>query len=428
MSKKNQFKKLFESAEIESADAHPKSTEPDQDEQPSEETTQGTDPQNESMQPLSVEADSAEDASIQAEETAADMTEPVSAESESGPHPSKESSTDDILEDVRRSLIEEDESAQSQQQSRWWRRIARRGKRPETEQTPSPAEIDLPIADDLSHVIETPITKEEPEQEIDEIEDLIQMLDAENGEAPVELFVATETETIAEPQPEPEPEIDFDELKRQAFQPRATDEADESISDVRSIALEDGEEVLVEVETKPVDPMEERLQAVENAFKPYRRYIYSALALLGVAMVVVTSLILFNIYQQSQSAPVQEVSNLPYPTAVKLPGGWSFQLGKGALQDGRWEPRGAEWLQGTEVCRWVALPWSTQLEAVIRTLNPKDPIELTMSNNDKLVYEVYSVHQLTQAEMQELDSNSPCLLLILTQSETEERWVLTALP
>jgi hypothetical protein len=50
-----------------------------------------------------------------------------------------------------------------------------------------------------------------------------------------------------------------------------------------------------------------------------------------------------------------------------------------------------------------------------------------MSNNDKLVYEVYSIRQLTLQEIQELDTNSPCLQLILTQSDSEERWVLTEL-
>jgi len=65
---------------------------------------------------------------------------------------------------------------------------------------------------------------------------------------------------------------------------------------------------------------------------------------------------------------------------------------------------------------------------VVRTLNPKDPIDLVMSNNDKFVYQVYSVRQLTPEEMQKLDSNSPCLLLILTQPDAEKRWVLTALP
>jgi hypothetical protein len=68
------------------------------------------------------------------------------------------------------------------------------------------------------------------------------------------------------------------------------------------------------------------------------------------------------------------------------------------------------------------------LEAVIRTLNPDDPIELVMSNNDRFVYKVYSVRQLTSEELLELDSNSPCLLLVLAEADTDSRWVLTALP
>jgi hypothetical protein len=147
-------------------------------------------------------------------------------------------------------------------------------------------------------------------------------------------------------------------------------------------------------------------------------------------MAVTAAFLIYNAYQRSvaREAVPTEVSNLPFPTSVGLPGGWNFNLGKGVLKDGQWNPEGAEWLQGTEVCRWVALPWSRQLEAVIRTLNRDDPIELGMSNNDKLVYNVYSIEQMSPLEMQELDSNSPCLLIVLAEPETEERWVLTALP
>jgi hypothetical protein len=142
-------------------------------------------------------------------------------------------------------------------------------------------------------------------------------------------------------------------------------------------------------------------------------------------------LVLFNIYKQNAAAatpPPAVVSNLPFPTSVSLPGGWSFELGKGSLVDGQWNPNGAEWLQGTEVCRWVALPWSRQLEAVVRTLNPDDPIQLGMSNNDVLTYNVSSIDQMSPLEMQELDSNTPCLLIVLAEPEAEERWVLTARP
>jgi hypothetical protein len=228
---------------------------------------------------------------------------------------------------------------------------------------------------------------------------------------------------------EPVPMVDIEELKKQAFQPRTTEEEPENISEVRAVALEGGEEVFVEVESKAEDPLEERFKAFENAIQPYRRYINLAFVFLGAVMAVIAGFLLYNVYQQVAPKPTPvAVSNLPYPTSVSLPGGWSFSLGRGTLQNGQWDPQGAEWLEGTEVCRWVALPWSRQLEAVIRTLNPNDPIELVMSNNDKFVYKVYSVRQLTSEEMLELDSNSPCLLLVLAEADSDSRWVLTALP
>jgi hypothetical protein len=234
---------------------------------------------------------------------------------------------------------------------------------------------------------------------------------------------------VEEVAPEPEKIVDVEELKKHAFAHRES-EKEEDISEVRAIALgAEDEEVFVEVESTRQDPLEERLKSVENALKPYRSYINLTIAFLGVVMAAIAAILLFNLYKASLPAqPAEDVSNLPYPTSVSLPGGWSFKLAKGSLVDGEWNPRGAEWLQGTEVCRWVALPWSRQLEAVVRTLNPKDPIELVMSNQDKLVYEVYSVRQMSPEEMQALESNSPCLLIVLAEADTEKRWVLTALP
>jgi hypothetical protein len=113
---------------------------------------------------------------------------------------------------------------------------------------------------------------------------------------------------------------------------------------------------------------------------------------------------------------------------MNLPGGLAFNLGKGSLKNGRWDPRGPEWLEGTEICRWVAIPYSRQLEAVVRTLTREDQIELLMSNNDRLVYDVYSIDQMTIEDMMEASSNSACLLLVLAESDTDERWVVTALP
>ena len=421
MSKKKPIKKIFENAPIEPADANDELTESVQADASGEETSSETNPQEEVIESsieeeATTEITESEPANLQNEEAHSD-------ESLDSEEAEEQTSSDDLLDDVRRSLIEA-ESDKDQKGSKWWQRIGRKTKRVEPEESPVPVEIDLPpMPVSLEPAADQPLNNE-TEENVDQIDDLIGLLKAESEEAGVESVVISEVESASEP----EPEIDFDELKKQAFRQHAEGEEAEQFTDVRSIALEGGEEVLVEVDTKAPDPMGERLDAFENALKPYRQYINIALAILGVGMAVVAALIIFNVYQNSRPEPVKEISNLPYPTGVSLPGGWSFQLGKGSLQNGAWNPSGAEWLEGTEVCRWVSLPWSRQLEAVVRTLNPKDPIDLVMSNNDKFVYQVYSVQQLSPEELQQVDSNSPCLILILTQPDAEKRWVLTALP
>ncbi len=405
MAKKNPIKKIFESMPIESSEGNDEVTESAQANQQSEESSSDLNPQETATQ------------TSPNEETVPSEASPESPKAEA-----EESSPEDLLEDVRRSLIEE-ESEEGEKKPKWWRRIGRKSKTAEPEKPPEVVEIDLPPLSAPVDSIEVQEQKEEPQQPADEMDELIDMLATEEEAATIKT-----TETPAPEVPlEPEPEIDFDELKKEAFRPRPEGEAEKD-SDVRSVALEDGEEVFVEVQAPTVDTMQERLSAFENALKPYRRYINITLAFLGVVMAVVASAIIFSVYQQFRPRPVKEAPNLPYPTSVSLPGGWSFDLGRGSLQNGKWEPNGPEWLEGTEVCRWVALPWNPQLEAVLRTLKPKDPVELVMSNNDKLIYQVYSIRQLTPDEMQKLNSNTPCLLVILTQSDSEKRWVLTALP
>jgi hypothetical protein len=420
MSKKKPIKKIFESASIESADVDGKLTESDQAGTSGEETAPDTNPQEEVIESsneneVTTELMESVLSDVQNEEAPAEDVRAAEGAEE-------ETSTEDLLEDVRRSLIEA-ESEKEQKESKWWRRIGRKPKKAEPQEAPKPGEMDLPPMPIAAEpVVEQELT-DTAEDEVEQLDDLIDLLKAESDEVAVEP-VSPEVPVSAEP----EPDIDFEELKKQAFSPRADAEESESLTDVRSIALEGGEEVLVEVEAKKSDPLEERISAFENALKPYRQSIYIVLAILGVGMAVFASLIIFNVYQRSRPEPVKEVSNLPYPTGVSMPGGWSFQLGRGSVENGEWNPRGPEWLEGTEVCRWVALPWSLQLEAVIRTLHSNDQINLVMSNNDKLVYQVDSVKQFTPEELQKVDSNSPCLLIILTQPDTEKRWVLTAVP
>lgn len=339
------------------------------------------------------------------------------------PGSSAEASLDDILEDVRHSLIEED-AGKKEKKPKWWDRLVK-GK--QTNASPEPELSSNKDAGPSVMTASLPVeTKPEEQEEYEEqIDELIKLLETDDD---VEPDLAT-APAEADHQTEQEVKIDIDELKKQAFSPRATVEEPEGYSEVRAVALDGGEEVFVEVEAKPVNPLDDRVNAIENALRPYRKYIYYGVAFLGVVMAVIALMMVYNVYQQSRPEPqATEAVSLPYPVSIELPGGLNFNLGQGALDDGEWNPRGPEWLEGTEICRWVSIPWSKQLEAVIRTFTQDDEITLLMSNNDRLVYKVYSRRQLTIADMQKLDSDSPCLLLVLADAKSEERWVITALP
>ena len=412
--KKNRVTNIFEKTEIESVEANAESKESENVQV--EAALSDSSPQEASAETPEREEQPAKKESVPPMTDAPVSDEPANVEDKV--------SADDLLHDVRQSLIEDETIKEEKKSKKWWRRAAKglqKDKKAETE-IPGEAETTSTPLNVPMDFTEVKTEDNKPEEYLDEIDELIDMLETEPNQ------VFARESMLAEVPKEQEVEVDIDELKKQAFKPRSENEEQESFTEVRSVALEDGEEVFVEVESKPQDPLEERLTALENALRPYRRYIYFGFAVLGVVMAVIASAVLFNIYRQSRPVAPTQALNLPFPTSISLPGGLNFNLGKGALKDGQWNPGGPEWLEGTEVCRWVAIPWSTQLEAVIRTLNPDDTIELIMSNNDRLVYKVYSVQQLTNEEMQDLPSDSPCLLLVLAKAESETRWVLTALP
>ena len=332
---------------------------------------------------------------------------------------------DDILADVRHSLIEEDEADKSGKKSNWWNRLVKGSSNQEAPDVELPIEAEKDLSVVAAPAIGEPDEKETGEY-VEQIDELIKLLETDTVEEQEDVSDIP-VQAVSLP-PEPEVPIDVDELKKQAFSPRPMDEKSDEFSEVRQVALGGDEEVFVEVETKAEDPLDERIKAVENALRPYRSYIYYVLAFIGVIMAVMASVLMYNAYKQSLPPEVTEVVNLPYPVTLTIPGGLNFNLGKGTLKDGDWNPRGPEWLEGTEICRWVALPWSRQLEAAIRTMNREDVLELKMSNNDRLSYQVESIQQLTPAEMQEMDSGTPCLALILAEQDSEKRWVVIGRP
>ena len=76
----------------------------------------------------------------------------------------------------------------------------------------------------------------------------------------------------------------------------------------------------------------------------------------------------------------------------------------------------------------VGLRFYTAVHWKQRTLTQKDQLELVMSNSDVITYDVYSITQMSIEDMQKVSSNSPCLLLVLADANTDTRLVVTAYP
>jgi hypothetical protein len=199
--------------------------------------------------------------------------------------------------------------------------------------------------------------------------------------------------------------------------------------DIRQTALED-------YVVAPEQPEEERQGSFARRLKTSWRYmrptekrlLISALVIIALAALGGSGYLAYQSIPTPTAVVTPTIRVEPIPISVSLPGGWVFPLNVGYVDNGKWNPRGAEWLNGTELCRWVSLPWTVQLEAVLRTMKADDEIQLSMSNYDSIVYKVKSIEQVPSSSINKLASDSPCLLLILSRDDSDNRWVVTAKP
>jgi hypothetical protein len=215
-----------------------------------------------------------------------------------------------------------------------------------------------------------------------------------------------EAEDISEPEPDPDPEP--------------------SVQEIRTIVMEDYEE--------PDDGAGTKKKA--KRAKSWVRTVL--LVLIGAGLVFLIVLVsmptIVQWIQPPTPAPAAAVQpataipmeGMPYPTGVRMTGGWFFYLQPSTMEDGRWVPQTSEWLNGSELRRIVALPWTRQLEAVVQSVVQGDSIELHMSNGDILTYLVEEISQIDRGDVSILTSNKPSLALVLYKQEEEARWVVTA--
>ena len=349
------------------------------------------------------------------------------------------SSGDEMLLDVRQALI--DESLEEAQKQTWFQRFSGRFKKSSGPTITGPvaepvSDVEV-LAEDLGEVIPEPKPKKkkpsrskQEEVAIQEFfSDLEALADVDIEGSTAEALEAQAATELPEVQPEKEASATPPPVPHLPVKSEETVEVD--FEEVRQLALEEYDGVAVEPEVKV--PIQDQIRKGIRELRPFEKY-----ALIGFGVLIVGALLFSGMFVLADSisaslappvpTPTIDLTNVIHPIQLSLPGGWVFDLGQGKVVDGRWMPERAEWLVGTEISRWVALPWSLQLEAVLRTLQPEDQITLTMSNFQALDFNVYSIQELTMEQIQTLDPNKPGLLIILFggEGDTDTHWVVTA--
>ncbi len=187
---------------------------------------------------------------------------------------------------------------------------------------------------------------------------------------------------------------------------------------LRNLALEDYVEPTVKAPSMPITD--------DKELRPSEKIMLGVLALI-LAIVVFMGVSYFAKSSASVQPPAPTETaevKTPVPNNLELPGGWQFNLNKGKIDNGKWNPQGPEWVQGSEYCKLVSLPWNIQLEAVVKTFQAGDIIKVSYTNGENAFYEINSIQQVPVVE--KLTETQSCLLVVLSQTEAEQRWVVSA--
>lgn len=356
----------------------------------------------------------------------------------------------DPFAELRRNLKEFAATEEEKKQKSIVGRITSRLKRPKTAPIkPRTSEI-KPVADEAAeleeHVTDSPsdeqiasmmepVEASETEPEEEEIATLSPEQDVEDFILSLEPSDSSLAITQDESPIEPD-EDDFEEPSRETsiLKPGLENDEDGKRDEaLREVALEDygkeGENEVAQQQT-----LVQRFSAIRKGLKPVERMLFFGVAgFLIIACVVVLGTLMYQGSSAGRQATPVPTLDLPFPIRLKLAGSGYFDLHRGKVENGKWQLKSqddgvGEWLEGTEVCKWVALPWNIQLEAVIRSLTQKDTIELRMSNADVLIYKVYSIKNVPVDQIESLERNGACLLVILANEDADTRWVVTAIP
>lgn len=112
------------------------------------------------------------------------------------------------------------------------------------------------------------------------------------------------------------------------------------------------------------------------------------------------------------------------PASIEV-AGEAFILAVGTMNNGIWQPRGAEWLQGSRLRRVIAIPHSPALATKLNHLTPSiDNVQLRLRSGEVIGYTIRDIGRYRRDQIETLAGGSPSIAVVLSGEEGDTRTVI----
>ena len=111
------------------------------------------------------------------------------------------------------------------------------------------------------------------------------------------------------------------------------------------------------------------------------------------------------------------------PASIEI-AGFSYILGAGKVDNGAWQPAGAEWLRGSYLRRIIGLPYEPDIANVLTQIRAGNVIKLRLRSGEIVKYKIAQTLRVQRQQIEVLAERSPSLAIILYGEPSPERTVV----
>ncbi len=101
------------------------------------------------------------------------------------------------------------------------------------------------------------------------------------------------------------------------------------------------------------------------------------------------------------------------PASIEI-AGLSYVLGTGQIKNGIWQPQAAEWLNGSDLRRVIAIPYDHQTVNTLTNIPPGTVAKLRLRSGEVVKYKIAETYRVQRQQIEILAEKKPSVAIILS--------------